>query len=257
MAGTFNDTPVAYLDEQIRTTFIVKVYQHLALALVAFVAFEVVLFQTGLARSLYDFFWAQGGASWLLLLGGVAIVNWFAAQAAYNIADTRKQYLGLFAVAFGQAVIFAPFLYAVLAVQGSAPVVNAVWITGLGFAGLTAVAWITRTDLSFLRPLVMWGFIAALVLIVAAVLFGMNLGTLVLGRHDRPGRRRHPLPDPGHPAELPRARLCGRRRQPVRFADDDVLVRAAVGGAALIAGMRRAHRPQQRPRRGLRSLGAG
>jgi uncharacterized protein len=177
MAGTFNDTPVAYLDEQIRTTFIVKVYQHLALALVAFVAFEVVLFQTGLARSLYDFFWAQGGASWLLLLGGVAIVNWFAAQAAYNIADTRKQYLGLFAVAFGQAVIFAPFLYAVLAVQGSAPVVNAVWITGLGFAGLTAVAWITRTDLSFLRPLVMWGFIAALVLIVAAVLFGMNLGT--------------------------------------------------------------------------------
>jgi uncharacterized protein len=177
MAGTFNDTPVAYLDEQIRTTFIVKVYQHLALALVAFVAFEIVLFQTGLARTLYDFFWAQGGASWLLLLGGVAIVNWFAAQAAYNIADTGKQYLGLFAVALGQAVIFAPFLYAVLAVQGSAPVVNAVWITGLGFAGLTAVAWFTRTDLSFLRPLVMWGFIAALVLIVAAVLFGMNLGT--------------------------------------------------------------------------------
>lgn len=177
MAGTFNDTPVAYLDEQIRTTFIVKVYQHLALALVAFVAFEIVLFQTGLARSLYDFFWAQGGASWLLLLGGVAIVNWFAAQATANVADTGKQYLGLFAVALGQAVIFAPFLYAVLAVQGSAPVVNAVWITGLGFAGLTAVAWVTRTDLSFLRPLVMWGFIAALVLIVAAVLFGMNLGT--------------------------------------------------------------------------------
>jgi FtsH-binding integral membrane protein len=37
---------------------------------------------------------------------------------------------------------------------------------------------VTRKDLSFLRPLVMWGAIAALGLIVAAVLFGFALGPL-------------------------------------------------------------------------------
>lgn len=178
MAGTFNQvTPVALLDESSRTAFIVRVYQHVGLALAAFIVFEMALFRTGIAERMYDFFLGGGGATWLLLLGGVAIMNWFAAQAAYNVADPGRQYMGLFGIALAQALIFAPFLYAVLSVQGSAPVINAVWITALGFAGLSAVAYFTRKDLSFLRPLVMWGFMAALVAIVAAVLFGWQLGT--------------------------------------------------------------------------------
>ena len=47
----------------------------------------------------------------------------------------------------------------------------------MGFAGLSAVAFTTRRDLSFLRPILMWGGICALVLILAAVLFGLDLGT--------------------------------------------------------------------------------
>jgi FtsH-binding integral membrane protein len=177
MAGTLDwATPVAHLDESRRTAFLVRVYQHLALALVAFVVFEVFLFRAGIAEGMYDFF-ARSGGAWLLLLGGVAIINWFAAQAAADLTDPNRQYLGLFGVALGQALIFAPFLYRILALEGSAPVVNAVFITAIGFAGLSAVGYFTRRDLSFLRPLVMWGFVAALVLIVAAVLFGANLGT--------------------------------------------------------------------------------
>ncbi|MEE9415763.1 MAG: Bax inhibitor-1 family protein, partial [Acidimicrobiales bacterium] len=45
-----------------------------------------------------------------------------------------------------------------------------------GFAGLTAVAWFTKNDLSFLRPVMMYGGILAMVLIVAAIAFGFNLG---------------------------------------------------------------------------------
>jgi uncharacterized protein len=180
MAGSFapSTTPVAFADESTRTGFIVKVYQHLGLALAAFIAFEIALFQLGVAERMYEFFFVQGGgATWLLLLGGVAIVNWFAAQAAFDVADPGRQYLGLFGVAGAQAAIFAPFLYAVFTTEGSGPVVTAVWITGLGFAGLSAVAYVTRKDLSFLRPLVMWGFMAALVAIVASLLFGWHLGT--------------------------------------------------------------------------------
>ncbi len=46
----------------------------------------------------------------------------------------------------------------------------------LGFAGLTGVAFYTRKDFSFLRGILMWGGIGALVLIVASVLFGIQLG---------------------------------------------------------------------------------
>ena len=49
-------------------------------------------------------------------------------------------------------------------------------ITAIGFAALTIVAFVTRRDLSFLRPLLLWGGVSALVLIVAAVLFGLSLG---------------------------------------------------------------------------------
>ena len=50
-------------------------------------------------------------------------------------------------------------------------------MTILGFAGLTAVVFITRKDFSFLGGMLRWGFIVALVLIVASVLFGFDLGT--------------------------------------------------------------------------------
>lgn len=168
--------PVATLSEEARTTFLVKVYQHLAAAIGIFVVAEMVLFTTGLAEAMYEFL-QRSSASWLLIMGGFMVVSWFATKAAHDLQDTGKQYGGLFAIAIGEALIFAPFLYYVFNVQDSSgTVASAAVITGLGFAGLTAVALITRKDLSFLRPLVMWGFVVALVLIVGAVLFGLNLG---------------------------------------------------------------------------------
>ena len=54
---------------------------------------------------------------------------------------------------------------------------SAAGVTLLGSAGLIAVAMITRKDFSFLRGLLMWGFILALVAIVGGLIFGYNLGT--------------------------------------------------------------------------------
>jgi FtsH-binding integral membrane protein len=50
-------------------------------------------------------------------------------------------------------------------------------VTLLGTAGLTAVAFMTRKDFSFLRGLLMWGGMLALVAIAGGVLFGFELGT--------------------------------------------------------------------------------
>jgi len=169
--------PVATLDETTRADFIVRVYQHLLLAVVAFVAFETLLISLGAAEAIYNFV-ARSSASWLLILGAFMIVNWLATSAAHDILNPSRQYAGLFALAGGEALIFAPFLHYIFEVQtgGTATVASAAVITAFGFAGLSAVAFTTRRDLSFIRPLMLWGGVSALVLILAAVLFGLELG---------------------------------------------------------------------------------
>lgn len=169
--------PVATSDELTRAEFITRVCQHLLLAVGAFVVFEALLINLGAARAIYDLIAGSGGA-WLIVLGGFMIVNWLAASAAHDILNPSRQYAGLFGLAAAEAVIFAPFLHMLFEVvsDGTTTVMAAAAITAIGFAALTAVAFVTRTDLSFLRPLVMWGGVSALVLIVAAVVFGLELG---------------------------------------------------------------------------------
>lgn len=169
--------PVATLDDTARGAFIVKVYQHLGVALLAFVAFEALLINLGVAERMYEFL-AGASSAWLLVLGAFMVVSWMATSAAHDVLNPSRQYAGLFGMAAAYAVIFAPFLHLMFNVVegGSATVGTAGIITGMGFAGLTAVGMTTRTDLSFIRPIFMWGGVSALLLIVGAVLFGWELG---------------------------------------------------------------------------------
>ncbi len=169
--------PVAQLDADSRADFMVKVYQHLVAAIVAFMAFETLLFATGAAEGIYNMVYGSGGV-WLLVLGGFMVVNWLATAAAHDLANPGRQYGGLFALAGAEALIFAPFLWYVFneGGGGTATVASAAVITALGFTGLTIVGLVTRRDLSFMRPLLLWAGVMSLVLIVAAVLFGLELG---------------------------------------------------------------------------------
>lgn len=170
--------PVIEAGEDARAAFLVKVYQHVALAVLAFVAFETVLFVTGIAEGMFHFFFERGGLAWLVLLGGVSLVSSFAANSTFKV-EPSAQYAGLFGIAAGQALLFAPFLYLVLVELGGAgDVVIAAAITLIGFAALTMVGMVTRRDLSFLRPVLMWGGIVAIGLIIAAVIFGFTLGPI-------------------------------------------------------------------------------
>lgn len=173
----FSTVPVATLDADTRAAFMLRVYQHLVAAVIAFIAFETLLFTTGAARGIYDLVAGSGGA-WLLVLGGFMVVNWMATAAAHDLANPGRQYGGLFALAGAEALIFAPFLYYVFNVEGGGAVTvgAAAVVTVLGFAGLTAIGLFTRRDLSFMRPLIMWAGVMSLVLIVAALLFGFELG---------------------------------------------------------------------------------
>ena len=176
MAPTYAP-PVITQGEEARITFMTKVYQHIGLAIAAFMGFEFLLFTSGIAEWFYDSVFTSGGG-WLLILGLFMVGSWLATQATMDLSNPGRQYAGLFGTAGLYSLLFAPFLYYVFNVQDAA---SDVWaaavITGIGFVGLSAVAWVTRRDLSFIRPLIMWGGVAALVLIVGAVLFGFNLGT--------------------------------------------------------------------------------
>lgn len=176
MAPTYAP-PVISQGEEARITFMTKVYQHIGLALAAFMGFEFLLFTSGIAEWFYDSVFTSGGG-WLLILGLFMVGSWLATQATMDLSNPGRQYAGLFGTAALYSLLFAPLLYYVFNVQDAA---SDVWaaavITGIGFVGLSAVAWVTRRDLSFIRPLIMWGGVAALVLIVGAILFGFNLGT--------------------------------------------------------------------------------
>ena len=176
MAPTYSP-PVISLDEDARVTFMMKVYQHIVLAIVAFMGIEFLLFTSGIAEWFYDTVFTSGGG-WILLLGLFMVGTWMATQATMDLSNPGRQYAGLFGTAALEALIFAPFLWYIFKVQDNAgDVWAAAVVTGIGFAGLSAVAWVTRRDLSFIRPLIMWGGMAAIVLILAALLFGFNLGT--------------------------------------------------------------------------------
>jgi len=176
MASPLSTTPVALRDDATRADFIANVYRHLTGAVAAFLVFEVLAFTTGVARAAYDLLaGARGG--WLLVLGGFMIVSWLATTAAHDTANPSRQYAGLFGLAAAEALIFAPFLYLVFNQQGgTATVASAAVLTVVGFGALSAVAFATRRDLSFLRPMVMWAMVSGLLLIVAAVAFGLQLG---------------------------------------------------------------------------------
>jgi hypothetical protein len=170
-------TPVATLDEATRSEFLSRVYQHLLAAVVAFVAFEAFLINLGIAREIYELV-SGGGGRWLIVLGGFMVVNWLATNAAHDILNPSRQYAGLFGMAAGEALIFAPFLHYVFEVEGggTTTVLAAAVITAIGFAGLSVVALVTRADLSFLRPILLWTGVCAVVLIIGALLFGFELG---------------------------------------------------------------------------------
>ena len=171
--GLSREVPVASLSVGARATFIMRTYLHLLGAMLGFVAVEMYLFSSGLAYTIAE---AMLGVSWLLVLGGFMIVGWFASRVAFHTRSVPAQYAALAAFVLAEAIIFVPLL-AVAQLYAPGAIQSAAVVTLLGFAGLTGVVFVTRKDFSFLGGMLRWGFIVALVLIVASVLFGFQLGT--------------------------------------------------------------------------------
>lgn len=165
--------PVSMANVEERADFISKTYMHLFGAMIGFTIFEIFLFKTGLAEVIAS---ALLGVNWLIVLGGFMLVSWFASRTAINTQSIAAQYGALAAYVAVWGIMFVPLLY--VADMTAPGVINsAATVTLLGFAGLTAIAFMTRKDFSFLGGVLRWVGIVAIVLIVASVLFGFQLGT--------------------------------------------------------------------------------
>lgn len=169
------DLPVASLGTEARAAFLMRTYTHLLGSILLFAGIEVFLFTSGLAVPIAN---AMLSVSWLLVLGAFMIVGYLASAAAGRAESRAAQYAALVAYVVVEAIIFVPLLVMAAMYAGDPGLIGkAAWITLLGFSGLTAVAFFSRKDFSFLGALVKWGMIVALIGIVAAVLFGFELGT--------------------------------------------------------------------------------
>jgi FtsH-binding integral membrane protein len=166
-------TPVSELSAETRSNFIWRTYGHVAAAILLFAGIETYLFSTGLAIPMAQ---SMLGVNWLLILGAFMVVGWLATHVAHKAQSKAVQYVALVGFVVAEAIIFVPMLAMAIALQPGI-IESAVGVTLLGTGGLTAVALITRKDFSFLRGMLMWGGVLALVAIIGAVLFGFEMGT--------------------------------------------------------------------------------
>ena len=151
--------PVAAIGVDARASFINRTYNHLMAAIVLFTLLEIGLFQSGLAASIAG---AMLGGSWLLVLGAFMLVSWFATRVSLRSESKGAQYAALGGFVAAEALLFVPMIW--LAEQyAPGAIESAAAVTLLGFGGLTAVAFITRKDFSFLGGILRYAGIMALV----------------------------------------------------------------------------------------------
>ena len=164
--------PVSELSVEDRSNFIWKCYAHTVGAILAFAAVSVYLFTSGISAAIA----APMMNNWFLVLGAFILASWGATHVAHRIESRNAQYAAFAAFVVVEALIFAPMLYIAYMMEPGI-IDSAAGVTILGSVGLIAVAMITRKDLSFLRGMLVWIGILALVAIAGALLFGFELGT--------------------------------------------------------------------------------
>ena len=165
-------SPVSSLGVDDRSNFIWKCYAHVVGAILAFAAIEMYLFQSGVAQAI-----AQPMLDkWWLVLGAFILAGMGATHLAHRIESKNVQYAAFAGFIVAEALIFAPLLYVAMAMNPGM-IESAAGVTVLGALGLVAVAMITRKDFSFLRGMLIWVGMLALVGIFSSFIFGFQLGT--------------------------------------------------------------------------------
>ena len=162
-----------------RAAFIRKTYLFLALAILGFVAVEAFLFISGAADVILTVVSAGGQMGWLAVLAGFMGISYLANRWAMSEASSATQLWGLILYVVAEAVIFVPMIAMAVYYTGDPMVLVKSGIVTLGlFLGLSLTVLITRTDFSFLGPILAIGGMLALGFIVSSAIFGFSIGNI-------------------------------------------------------------------------------
>lgn len=179
--NTYTDTfgqSAANAAPEARAAFIRKTYLHLAGAILAFIMLETVLFMSGVANTIAATV-LGGRFSWFLVLAAFMGVSFLASWWANHQTSKAMQYLGLALYVVAEAIIFVPLLFIVANFGGGGEVIMKAGIVSIGlFLGITSVVFLTKSDFSFLGPILAIGGFVALGFIAASLLFGFSLGSV-------------------------------------------------------------------------------
>ncbi|MFC5049615.1 Bax inhibitor-1 family protein [Rubritalea spongiae] len=158
-----------------RSAFIRKTYAHLGGAIAVFALLEYFFLQS---QAMLNLVAPMMGNWWLVLIVFMG-VSWIASKWATSSTSLGMQYAGLALYVVAEAIIFIPILYLAVGMTGSTVVIGQAGIITVAlFLGITAVAFITKKDFSFLNSFLMIGGFIALGLIFASMIFGFNLGII-------------------------------------------------------------------------------
>lgn len=162
-----------------RAAFIRRTYTLLAAAVLAFIMVEAVFFSTPIAGMIAGVLFYGGSIGWLVVLGLFMGISYLANRWAVSETSVATQYMGLVLFVIAEAVIFVPLLLIAASVSDDGSVILKAGVVALGlFAGLTFTVLVTRTDFSWLAPILAIGGFAALGFIVASAIFGFTLGNV-------------------------------------------------------------------------------
>jgi FtsH-binding integral membrane protein len=156
-----------------RAQFITRTYTHVVGGILVFILIELGLFESGAAETIARFMLSF---NWFLILGAFMLVGWLATRTAQTSTSLGMQYFAYAMYIAVEALIFVPLLYFANA-KAPGAIDSAALVTGLGAAGLMVVAHRTRKDFSFLRAVLMWGGVLAIVAMIGGAVFGFQLGT--------------------------------------------------------------------------------
>src|SRR5205085_5498780 len=159
-------------EEDARSAFVRRTYGHLFGVILLFVAFEGAVFTLvpmgtlhGLMQTLF-----ASRFGWLVVLLGFRGISWLANMWAMSDASRGMQYAGLGLYVVAEGVIFVPLLYIANAAAPMAIPAAGV-LTLVMFGGLTALVFITKSDLtSWGKYLWLAGF-GAIGIVICAALF--------------------------------------------------------------------------------------
>lgn len=161
-----------------RADFIGKVYLHLGGAVLAFAGLTALLMMTSFDEVIARTAFGNGTIGYLIFFAGFIGASWLAQSYAQSNNSPSQQYFGLGLYTVAEAIFFAPLLYLAQTIGGPEVIPTAGVLTGITFAGLTAIVWLTRYNFSFLGPALGVGCFAIMGVFICSMIFGFDLSSL-------------------------------------------------------------------------------